>query len=155
LGIANSFDQLFRLSQKIDQRSTIHRNIAFQELLHRIVQDILNSQMPADSDAMIEASVDYMMQHYPEKLNLDQLARQAGWSTGHYCKIFRNVTGYSPTEYLIRLRITRAKELLEFQHYKLKDIAASVGYEDEFYFSRIFKKTTGVSPKEYAKRLTS
>jgi AraC-like DNA-binding protein/mannose-6-phosphate isomerase-like protein (cupin superfamily) len=152
LGIANSFEHLFRLSRKIDHRSTILRNMAFQELLLHIAQDILNGQMPSDSGAIIEASVEYMMQHYREKLNLDQLARQAGWSTGHYCKIFRNFTGYSPTEYLIRLRITRAKELLEFQHYKLKDIAASVGYEDEFYFSRLFKKTTGVSPKDFAKR---
>ncbi|MNW18466.1 HTH-type transcriptional activator Btr [compost metagenome] len=46
----------------------------------------------------------------------------------------------------------RAKELLSLSDYRLKSIASSVGYTDEFYFSRIFKKVTGQSPRDYAKK---
>jgi AraC-like DNA-binding protein/mannose-6-phosphate isomerase-like protein (cupin superfamily) len=150
--VANLFEHIFRMSRKVDPFTVMNRNIAFQQLLLFIAEDILSGQTPHDGGTMIESSIEYMMRHFHEELRLESLADQAGWSVGHYCKMFKKITGYSPKDYIIRLRIDRAKELLEFQQYRLKEIAASVGYDDEFYFSRIFKKITGVSPSEYVRR---
>lgn len=98
-----------------------------------------------------------MIGHYQEPLTLEGLAQMAGLSVSHYSRLFKKYIGYSPIDYLTHLRVDRAKELLVLSDYRLKSIASSVGYTDEFYFSRIFKKVTGVSPREYAKnhRITS
>jgi AraC-like DNA-binding protein len=149
---ANLFEHLFQLSRKVDPFTVMSREIGFRQLLLAIAEDLRTEQTPSDSGEAVETSVQYMTRHFHEELRLESLADLAGWSVGHYCKMFKKITGYSPKDYIIRLRIDRAKELLEFQQYRLKEIAASVGYDDEFYFSRIFKKITGVSPSDYVRR---
>ena len=64
-------------------------------------------------------------------------------------KKFIKIYGVSPQQYLIDTRIHAAEKLLRTTNYKIKEIAASVGYTSQLDFSNIFKKKTGVSPKEY------
>lgn len=100
----------------------------------------------------IEHTIDYMVNHYHKPLTLQDLAQIAGLSVSHYSRLFKRYAGYSPIDYLTHLRMDRAKELLVLSDYKLKGIAKSVGYNDEFYFSRMFKKVVGMSPSEFAKK---
>jgi AraC-like DNA-binding protein len=96
--------------------------------------------------------MEYIQAHFTEKLTVDMLANIAGVSTRSYAKLFKMLSGYNPMEFIIHLRINRSKELMEIPGRRLKDIAQSVGYQDEFYFSRIFKKFTGIPPKQYMKQ---
>ena len=98
----------------------------------------------------IERTIDYMVTHYKQRLTLRQLAHIAGLSSSHYSRLFKKYTGYSPIDYVTHLRMDRAKELLMLSDYKLRAVARSVGYQDEFYFSRIFKKVVGMSPSHSA-----
>jgi transcriptional regulator GlxA family with amidase domain len=65
---------------------------------------------------------------------------------------FVNATGMKPSEYQQKLRITRAREMLEFSRASIDKIAASVGYGDVGGFRRVFRKIVGLTPSEYRQR---
>ena len=132
--------------------NAMRRKILLHEFFLTLLTDIRAQKIAGDTTAAIELTQDYMINHYRESLTLEQLAQMAGLSVSHYSRLFKKVIGYSPIDYLNHLRMDRAKELLVLSDYRLKSIAGSVGYTDEFYFSRIFKKIVGVSPRQYAKR---
>ena len=68
---------------------------------------------------------------------------------------FRKITKLTPMQYIVSLRITSAKNLIDNTDYNITQISETVGYDNSMYFSRIFKKHTGMSPTEYRKRNTS
>ena len=92
--------------------------------------------------------VDYMLDKYNEKLTLSQLAEIAGMSPSYFSSVFREVTGKSPIDYLIHLRIFKSKQLLS-DGVSVTKVAEEVGFADIFYFSNVFKKLEGVSPAKY------
>ncbi|MBD3244050.1 MAG: helix-turn-helix domain-containing protein [Chitinivibrionales bacterium] len=71
-------------------------------------------------------------------------------STDHLRRLFKERVGQSPIEYLIELRLTRAKELLQMG-FSVKETADKVGITDQYYFSRLFKRREGCSPSEYGR----
>ena len=73
---------------------------------------------------------------------------------GHeaFRKRFKKMTGFSPKQYFLLLKINRSKELLIRQDERIKNIAGNLGFDDPYYFSRLFRKKEGVSPKEYRRR---
>ncbi len=87
---------------------------------------------------------DYILTHYKEAITRETLASLAGLSPSHFSHVFKRRTGKSPIEYLTDIRIRRAKELLVTSNKCLKEIAETVGYRDEFYFSRMFKEEEAV-----------
>jgi AraC family transcriptional regulator, transcriptional activator for feuABC-ybbA operon len=146
------FEQMHALWQRRGHMTAMRRKILMMEFFLTILQDLRAQKLTGDTTAAIEITQDYMVQHYQEPLTLEALAHMAGLSVSHYSRLFRKLIGYSPIDYLTHLRMDRAKELLILSDYRLKSVATSVGYTDEFYFSRMFKKVVGLSPREYAKR---
>ncbi|MCS7464667.1 AraC family transcriptional regulator [Paenibacillus doosanensis] len=146
------FEQLDILWKRRGHMTAMRRKILLLELFLTLIQDFRAQKIAGDTTAAIELTQDYMIGHYQEPLTLESLAQMAGLSVSHYSRLFKKYIGYSPIDYLTHLRVDRAKELLVLSDYRLKLIASSVGYTDEFYFSRIFKKVTGVSPRDYAKK---
>ncbi|MDF2669927.1 MAG: AraC family transcriptional regulator [Paenibacillus sp.] len=145
-------EQLFALWQRRGHLTAMRRKILLHEFLLAFLQDLRAQRIAGDTTAAIEFTQEFMAQHYQEPLTLEQLAQLAGLSVSHYSRLFKKYIGYSPIDFLTHLRMDRAKELLVLSDYRLKSIAASVGYVDEFYFSRIFKKVIGFSPRDYAKK---
>ena len=148
----NLCEQLHHLWQRRGQSVTMRRKILFQELLLTICQDLRVQEVAGNTTLAIERTIDYMVTHYKQRLTLDTLAHIAGLSSSHYSRLFKKYTGYSPIDYVTHLRMDRAKELLMLSDYKLRAVARSVGYQDEFYFSRIFKKVVGMSPSQFARK---
>ncbi len=68
-------------------------------------------------------------------------------------KIFTDIFGISPINYIHKIRIEKAKELFKGDFGKISDVATSVGYNNIYHFSKMFKIHTGVSPSEYIKKL--
>lgn len=90
-----------------------------------------------------------MQEHIHGQLDLDTLAKQAQLSKYHFSKKFKALTGESPIQYFINMKMQRACYLLDSNPRPIKHIAAELGYEDAYYFSRLFKKTIGLSPEKY------
>jgi len=82
-------------------------------------------------------------------LDLDTLAASAHLSKYHFCKRYKALTGYSPIQHFIHLKIERACYLLDLSQEPVSTVAAALGYDDAHYFSRLFRKVTGVSPQGY------
>lgn len=92
----------------------------------------------------------YLSIHYAEKISLDLIARNMYLSSAYISKIFKEETGETPINYLIKLRLERARIQLESDtQQSIKVISSSVGYEDVYHFSKLFKKYYGVSPIHY------
>lgn len=89
-----------------------------------------------------------------EKLVVSQLADQATMAERTFIRRFKNATGNTPSEYIQRVKVELAKELLENDRLAVKEICYETGYEDQSYFRNIFKKYTGLTPADYRKQFT-
>ncbi|MFC5702366.1 helix-turn-helix domain-containing protein [Cohnella faecalis] len=128
------------------------RHVQNQIVFHQIILQLLDrqeSKYAASEQPSMERSIAYLENHYSEKITRERLAEIAGVSRSHYSILFKQLTGFTPNEYLSRLRVHRAKELLINGSGTLREIALKVGYKDEFYLSRRFKQQTGEPPSVY------
>lgn len=150
--LINLMEQIHLLWNRRGHITAMRRKLLLQEFLLNLIQDFRAQKIAGDTTAAIELTQDYMSSHYREPLTLESLAHMAGLSVSHYSRLFKKFIGYSPIDYLTHVRMDRAKEMLALSDFRLKAVAGSVGYTDEFYFSRMFKKIEGVSPREYAKK---
>lgn len=93
--------------------------------------------------------IEYIHGFFKEDIDVESLAKMEHISCTAFRKIFKEHTGVSPNEYVIKQRISEACRLLSQTEKKINDIAVDVGYRDPYYFSRIFRKKVGVSPMKY------
>ena len=94
----------------------------------------------------------YLREHLEVAIRVPELAKMAGFSTSHFSARFQAATGYTVTEYVKRLRMARARQLLITTGAPVASIAAAVGYTDPFYFSRQFSAVNHVSPRGFRAR---
>ena len=97
--------------------------------------------------------LEYIEKNSTEEISLKTLADIACQSESHFCRSFKKITGCSTREYLMQLRIQKAKELILETENSIAEIGYSVGFSDNNYFSRAFRKIAGCPPREYRKRL--
>ena len=100
---------------------------------------------------VIQASVNYINNNYERDISLKDISKYVFLSRSYFAKAFKEITGISPINYLIKARIDRAKELLTGTNQRAGDIAISVGFSNQQRFNEIFKKYTGMTPLQYRK----
>jgi two-component system response regulator YesN len=101
---------------------------------------------------LIDKAIDYISAHYTSEITLQQLADHVHMSKNYFCLQFKHHTNLNFIDYLIRLRIGKAKELIVDPGLKIYEVAEKAGFNDVKYFSKLFKKMTGLSPVEYRER---
>ena len=110
-----------------------------------------NAYVPSGKEELIRPAVDYARENYTDPdLAVADLAAAAEMSEVYLRRLFKAVCGVSPNEYIINLRLNRAKELLRSGACNVSEAATLSGFGDVYHFSRLFKRETGVSPSEYA-----
>lgn len=95
----------------------------------------------------------YAVVHVDEKLSLDDVSEGVYLNSCYISHIFKKVTGVTFVHFMTDVKIDRAKVLLRDENSRINEIAYTLGYESQEYFTKIFKKTTGVTPIEYKKML--
>lgn len=90
-----------------------------------------------------------MMQNLSNRLFLNKLAEEVGYSTSHLTRMFNERTGMSPISYYNRLRMEQACNYLTYSSYRIKEIAFKLGYFDQYHFSKVFHKEMGRTPRDY------
>ena len=105
------------------------------------------------SESVISRAKTYIDENFSKELSLDEVSRVVNISPYYFSKLFKEESGENFIEYLTRVRIAHAKELLKRPELSIKEICLMSGYSDPNYFSRIFKKQEDVTPSEYRERL--
>ena len=112
---------------------------------------LLEGKTVAAREDAVTKAMGIMEGNYPDLLTVEQLAAKVGLERTYFSSLFKEKTGFSPYQYLTRLRIQKARLLLTETNHSIAQIAELVGL-DPRNFSRLFKKFTGKSPLTYRKR---
>ena len=107
-----------------------------------------NAEVP-----VIRRAKDYIREHQGEKVSLGNVAKAVNMSAFYFCKMFKKAAGINFTDYLSRVRIERAQNLLLNPNLRVSEIAFEVGFQSLTHFNRVFKKITGQSPTDYRSKL--
>lgn len=121
-------------------------------LLQTLEKEATSSIVTSKNDHLhqtVQLIITYIENNYAQDLSIEQLATTYFISPTYLSKIFKEITGYSPINYLIQVRLKQAYNLLLNDEFTIKEIAKSVGYEDAYHFSKSFKKQYGCSPSQF------
>ncbi len=156
--------RLFRLCSSMEAENAVRRQGRYFMLKSYLIQMLLlvireqcePMERPRGCDFetanrkyVVDKIVEYIEDHYNEKISLDQIAENMYLSPFYISRIFKSETGSAPIRRLINIRLEKAKELLEGGYQgSIQEVAAMVGYDDAYHFSKLFKKRYGVSPSQ-------
>jgi len=112
-----------------------------------VVQDA-NEEPP-----MISRAKEFIKEHQTEDISLGDVADSVNTSTFYFCKMFKKSTGLNFTDYLSRVRVEKAKNLLLNPNLRISEIAYEVGFQSLTHFNRVFRKLAGQSPTQYRQKL--
>jgi AraC family transcriptional regulator len=93
--------------------------------------------------------IDFVQDHLRQDLNLEVLAEQTGFSPYHFTRLFRQATGESPHQFVIRQRIERAQHLLKETDMSLVHISFESGFASQSHMTQVFKRYLGLTPRAY------
>ena len=100
-------------------------------------------------DFYIQEAVTFMEQNYQRNLTVEEIADACKLNRSYFSKLFKESMGCPPQEFLIRMRLTKATELMKTSSTAIGEIAAKCGYPNQLHFSRAFKKRYGIPPREW------
>lgn len=131
-------------------RAVIRLLEIFAKHLTLVANEILLQEQAGEPSA-ISGARRYIEEHQGEKMSLGQVARAVNTSSYHFCRTFKKVTRLNFTEYLSRVRIGKAKNLLLNPNLRVTEIAYGVGFQSLPNFNKVFKRVTGMSPTSFRK----
>ena len=118
-----------------------------------MTNQILIRQKNNEPEAIARAR-EFIQKNQGEDISLAQAAKAANMSTFYFCKLFRNVTGMNFTNYVSRVRVETARNLLLNPNARISEAAYEAGFQSLTHFNRVFKKITGQSPTDYRRQMT-
>lgn len=122
---------------------------AWLEQMTERILDRLQEKKDIKVNRSIARAQEFIRVHYNQDLTLKMVSDFVGLSESHFSNLFARKMGTSFIDYLTRVRVEKAKELMNTTHLKIYEIALQVGYASTEHFSRMFKKITGMSPNQY------
>lgn len=146
-------EQIFGLNLKYLRQIHTFRSVDdlaawLSRIMLRFTDFVFDLREVKHADAIYRA-VQYVQNHFAEKITLEAVANEVYLSPAYFSKVFKEEMEISFNSYLNRYRIDKSREILRNTSIALVDVSAMVGYEDQSYFSKVFKKITGVTPGRY------
>lgn len=120
--------------------------------LSRCYEAKANDVKEQSSVMLLAQTFAYLQQHFRENILVSELAEDANYSLRHFDRLFKELYGTTPRDYIISLRLSHACELIENTDKKMEDIALESGFENVTYFYRIFKKKLHMTPRDWRKQ---
>lgn len=143
----NKYAYFRGIDEAYDAEQTIEQLRAF---LHK-ASDVIASHEHRGSSNM-KKLLEYIQEHYAEPLNLSEMAKHFHFNPSYLSSYFTTHNKEGFNEYLNRIRIEKAEELLRAGQVSISEISNLVGYSDHSYFCKVFKKFTGLSPSHYRRK---
>lgn len=123
--------------------------------LDYLTRSAVNMSVPRGSklrDFYIKEAISYIEENFQNEISVEDIAKTCGLNRSYFGKIFKDVMGKSPQEFLLSYRMIKATELLKLSQLSIGDISNAVGYPNQLHFSRAFKKIYTLSPREWRNR---
>jgi len=146
----------------VDRMLTIWRNCGaldrfqvkalFYQWVCKLLRELDELRIDASQPKLAAQVIRYMEEHYSENMTRELIAHMFHYSVPYVSKRFKQETGSSLIDYLIRIRMENAIQALTHTDATMQQVAAGVGYDDAFYFAKLFKKYTGMTPKQFKQR---
>jgi len=124
----------------------------FAEHISAVSNQVLVQKQSTEPPSIARAK-HYIQENQAEDLSLGQVAKAVNMSAFYFCKMFKKATGLNFTNYVSRVRIEKAKNLLLNRNLRVSEIAYEVGFQSLTHFNRAFKRIMGQSPTEYRSQL--
>lgn len=121
----------------------------FHPFVFEIVRQLQQESIQQLKPDIVMQTIRYLYDHYAMNITLKSIAESLNYNIQYLSKRFKQRTGTSPIDFLIKIRIEQAQQLLMHTDATVQEVAESVGYSDLFYFIRIFKKHTGMVPGKF------
>ena len=121
-------------------------------LIHSLIKQC-NFKEEDITESTINKARTILRTNIDEDISMEKVAAELNVSYAWFRKAFKTYTGIAPNQYLLQLKIEKAKMLLANQSKSIKEIAFSLNFESAFYFSKLFKEKTGVSPELFRKNM--
>ncbi|MDF0727272.1 helix-turn-helix domain-containing protein [Cytobacillus sp. S13-E01] len=156
----NSFDYILKpidpelLNETLGRAVDEWKKQFLSENNHTLTQTLPHEKYQAAENSMKKIG-DYLRQNYQQDINLQEIADRFFLSREYISRRFKQEFDETITDYLTRVRMDKAKELLRNPKRKIYEIAYHVGYQNEKYFSKVFKKVVGLTPNEYRNSMVS
>lgn len=148
LKVTELFSQLTKSVLSVRELAMLREREIFIEILTLLFQFTQREQYNYSSVRIVDKVISYMVENYARSLTLSELSNYSGVSVSYLGYIFKSVTGRSPIDYLIEIRINMAKNLLK-DGVSVTETSSLVGFNDIYYFSKVFKAREGISPSKY------
>jgi len=126
----------------------------FADQLSALSNQLVTEKNNAEPPLVLKAR-EYIDKHKTEELSLADVAKAAGASVFHFCKVFHKATGLKFTDYVARVRVEDARTRLLNPNLRISEIAYDVGFQSLTQFNRTFKRVFGQSPSDFRVRLSS
>jgi len=147
------------IEQRLEGRSQFDRmklelNKLQNSLLPRTSEVIDLEESPIHSDSpVVQKMLEYIYKNYNRDVSLEEIAAKVYMNSAYLSRIFKEKTGMGFHDFLVEVRISNAKTLLERSEFKVNEIADMSGYRDVSHFIGIFKKHTGMTPIDYRRHV--
>jgi AraC family transcriptional regulator len=148
----------FALWRELEQRApagNVYAQTAAQMLAIHLLRHYTTRGAPIEepkgqlTDQQMRRVVDFVQAHLDQNLSLEALARQTGFSPYYFARLFRQTTGASPHQFVLRQRVERAQLLLKEREVSLAQVATACGFTDQSHLTQIFKRHVGLTPRAY------
>ena len=136
----------------ISRAGTVSEYVRHIEFVMSDLMKISGHSMPV-ADERIEKILDYITENYAEDMKLEDLAEEFNFNYHYLSAYFSQQMKEGFSDYLNRLRIDKACELLGSKRYSISEVSGMVGYSEHSYFCRVFKKIIGKTPSVYRRNL--
>lgn len=115
---------------------------------YAVKKPIISEYLGGLAKYQLRTAIEYIQAHLNEDISLKAIAQQVGMSMHHFSRLFKQSSGYSPYQYVLRCRVERAKMLL-LQRLSIAEVALAVGFTSQSHLTQHFKRFVGITPKQF------
>jgi AraC-like DNA-binding protein len=148
---------IIEFDEKLPCRAKLLQAISLEitHLLIRHCNNIKNQETKISQKMEINQLINYLNENYAKKITVEEMAKFVNLSPSHFARVFKEETGYSPVDFLMNLKVQKAKRFLISKQHNITEIAYSCGFSSASHFTNRFIERIGISPSNFRKKQLS
>ena len=148
------FEKILTIKTELDEKGEFYIPAVMSKVIEILTELYRNYHYTktkikkAKNIEMVKSGISYIKKNFASNLSVEEIAAHTGYSKYHFCRCFKELTGFTVNSYLNNFKTEYAKELLLTNKYSVSQVSEMCGFADISYFTKIFKKNTGCLPSK-------